>query len=259
MPRSTARLAVGIRDRRRRRLLQAAGKRSRHNQQHQRACHLRGYQKAAHAVPAPGDAAAALVQNRAQIAARDANRRNCADDQTRTQRRPERKREDPPVEPEINVHGQFGPDPDGTNHRASPGTEQNPAMPPSTASRMLSVSNWRMSRLRPAPSAARMAISRSRIVERTSRMLATFMHASTRTIMASPRNNVEIRNIGFCGSGLGLELISGYELMAMSFSTLGYSCENRWEITPSEEFASRLSIPGFSRARRLMFDTRDWS
>jgi hypothetical protein len=60
-----------------------------------------------------------------------------------------------------------------------------PTTPPAAASSVLSVSSWRTSRPRPAPSAARSASSRSRPSIRASVRFATFAHAisSTRLVM----------------------------------------------------------------------------
>jgi hypothetical protein len=64
---------------------------------------------------------------------------------------------------------------------SSAGTAQyassRPASPPAVDRIVLSVSNWRMMRPRPAPSAARTAISRPRPDARASSRLAVFAHA----------------------------------------------------------------------------------
>ena len=62
-------------------------------------------------------------------------------------------------------------------HNAS----RDPSAPPTTASKTLSVRSWRATRHLPAPSAARIAISRSRAVVRASIRLATFAHAISKT------------------------------------------------------------------------------
>ena len=61
-----------------------------------------------------------------------------------------------------------------------------PTTPPQTASSALSVSSCRTSRPRPAPSAARIASSRSRPSIRASVRLATFAHAISRTMPVMP-------------------------------------------------------------------------
>ena len=61
-----------------------------------------------------------------------------------------------------------------------------PAAVPANESSRLSASSSRMSRARPDPSAARIAISRCRTVPRTSSRFATFMHAMSSTSVASP-------------------------------------------------------------------------
>ena len=69
-----------------------------------------------------------------------------------------------------------------TPHQAS----SSPNAPPRAASVTLSVSIWRISRARVAPTAARMAISRSRTVARASSRLATFTHAISSTKPTAP-------------------------------------------------------------------------
>ena len=56
-----------------------------------------------------------------------------------------------------------------------------PSAPPPSASTALSVRHWRTSRQRPAPSATRMASSRSRETARASIRLATLAHAISST------------------------------------------------------------------------------
>ena len=61
-----------------------------------------------------------------------------------------------------------------------------PAAPPSIASRRLSVSSWRTMRVRPAPSAARIANSPWRCTPRASRRFITFTQAMTSTRITAP-------------------------------------------------------------------------
>ena len=56
-----------------------------------------------------------------------------------------------------------------------------PTPPPARPRSTLSVSSWRATRPRPAPSARRMAISRCRTDDRASSRFATFAHAISRT------------------------------------------------------------------------------
>ena len=63
-----------------------------------------------------------------------------------------------------------------------------PSTPPASESSTLSVSNCPTMRLRPAPSAARIAISRRRIVARASNKFATFAHAISSTQPTAPSN-----------------------------------------------------------------------
>ncbi len=68
-------------------------------------------------------------------------------------------------------------------------------MPLSTASITLSISSWRITRQRDAPSATRTEISRARLVARDSSRLATFAQAISRTNATAPisdRNTVRI-------------------------------------------------------------------
>ena len=70
------------------------------------------------------------------------------------------------------------------------GTPQNasksPATPPASESTVLSVSNWRTSRQRPAPNALRTAISCPRPAARTKNRLATLAHAISSTNDTAP-------------------------------------------------------------------------
>ena len=61
-----------------------------------------------------------------------------------------------------------------------------PSAPPAIDNRKLSVSNWRINRIRPAPSAVRIAISRSRVAARASKRLAMFTQAINRTKPTAP-------------------------------------------------------------------------
>ncbi len=61
-----------------------------------------------------------------------------------------------------------------------------PSAPPASASTALSVSSWRMTRQRPAPSALRTAISLARAVPRASSRFATLAHAINSTKTTAP-------------------------------------------------------------------------
>ena len=63
-----------------------------------------------------------------------------------------------------------------------------PSTPPSAASNVLSTSNCRAMRIPPAPSAARIAISRPRPAARISIRLATLAQAISRTTPTAPSN-----------------------------------------------------------------------
>jgi len=62
----------------------------------------------------------------------------------------------------------------------------NPAPPPTTLSSVLSVSNWRSNRPRPAPNAPRMAISFWRLAARARSKLATLAQAINNTNATAP-------------------------------------------------------------------------
>ena len=62
-----------------------------------------------------------------------------------------------------------------------------PTPPPISESKALSVSNWRISRTRPAPRAVRRAISRCRATPRASIKFATFAQAMSKTKVTAPK------------------------------------------------------------------------
>ena len=70
--------------------------------------------------------------------------------------------------------------------RAASTASPTPAIPPLIARTAPSVRSWRISRLRPAPSAARITSSRVLAVARTSMSEATFPHAIRRTRPTPP-------------------------------------------------------------------------
>ena len=72
-----------------------------------------------------------------------------------------------------------------------------PPAAPRTASSRLSVSICRINRVRLAPIAARIAISRCRMVARTNSRFATFMHANSNTKPASTKNIAAISGTTF--------------------------------------------------------------
>ena len=78
-----------------------------------------------------------------------------------------------PLMPRINPSPQFA--------------KRNPRTPPASESKRLSVSSWRMIRQRPAPSAARTAISLCRVEARAKSRFATLPHAINSTIPTAPR------------------------------------------------------------------------
>ena len=85
-------------------------------------------------------------------------------------------------------------------HHAS----SSPPNPPASERTRLSASNWRTSRPRPAPSAARTASSRWRAVARASRRLATFaqaMRSTKATAPASTKSAGRMSPVSCCRSG----------------------------------------------------------
>ena len=76
-----------------------------------------------------------------------------------------------------------------------------PPIPPIEASKRLSVSNWRITRPRPAPSARRIAISRCRVVARASSRFATLAHAISKMLAAATRRSSEISCVAFSFPG----------------------------------------------------------
>ena len=91
-----------------------------------------------------------------------------------------------------------------------------PSPPPITASSTLSVSSWRTSTPRPAPSAARIASSRARTVARAISRLATFATTISSTQSTAPSSTISgvraDRTSTSCSgraSGVKFELVSG--------------------------------------------------
>ncbi|HSE38622.1 MAG TPA: hypothetical protein VLG74_15070, partial [Blastocatellia bacterium] len=73
-----------------------------------------------------------------------------------------------------------------------PAASKNPKAPPAIDSSVLSVSSCRIKRPRPAPSAARIAISRSRRINRARVRFATLAQAISKTSPAVPS---KIKNV----------------------------------------------------------------
>ena len=113
-----------------------------------------------------------------------------------------------------------------------------PAAPPHNASIRLSVSICRINRPRAAPSADRITISRSRTVARTNSRFATFTHANSSTIPASPRMNSATVPIAFCGSNPAfLPTHSANVPSSRSLSATGWSAAIRRATTASVALA----------------------
>ena len=90
------------------RLAETSNEKAGDNEQHQRACYLGNHQRAAKelAATSAGRATATIVQHRTDIMARDAQRRENADDHSSDKRRPERKEIDSHVGQELQLKGQ---------------------------------------------------------------------------------------------------------------------------------------------------------
>ena len=79
-----------------------------------------------------------------------------------------------------------------TSSWSAPLARPRPISPPATARSVLSVSSWRTSRPRPAPSAARIASSRLRRSMRASIRFATFAQAISRTQPTAPSSTSSV-------------------------------------------------------------------
>ncbi len=128
-----------------------------------------------------------------------------------------------------------------TSHAAS----SNPQVPPRIPSTELSTSSWRTSRPRPAPSAARTAISVLRSSPLASSVVATFAQAirSTRPTVPSSRSSAFLD----CG-GMSASL-SGIVTTPTAFSSLPYCCLSCAAIASICDDAEAIDAPGVSRAR----------
>ena len=118
-----------------------------------------------------------------------------------------------------------------------------PSVPPASESSKLSVRNWRTSRSRPAPSAARIAISLWRAVERASKRLPTFAHAIRSTNPTAPKS---IHNAGRnLPTKSSRNVTRCTPLLALSF---GCSCAS-WRAMRFISVCACSSVtPGLSRA-----------
>lgn len=96
--------------------------------------------------------------------------------------------------------------------------KSNPAAPPAQARRMLSVSNCLMARPCVAPSAARIANSRARPVERARSKLATFAQAISSTNPTAPSNT---NSIG--ATSPTMSSLNGFTNIPVPLFTSGYA------------------------------------
>ena len=162
---------------------------------------------------------AALPQAVGQIDARDVPRRRQAEDEARRQRDREREARAPSDRrsPRRAAAGPAAP------ARAAP---SRPSAPRSrrrcrrrSASTTLSVSSWRTSRIRPAPTAARTTISRPRAEARASSRLATLAQAISSTKATAPSSTNSV-----CRVSPTTASCSGTTAMPLSALLTGYCC-----------------------------------
>ena len=91
-----------------------------------------------------------------------------------------------------------------------------PMAPPIRARLTLSVTSCASNRDRRAPSAVRIAISRSRVVARTSTRLATLTQANRSTMPASERNNAAMMYMVF-GSPVAMRIVGSEKAASVRF------------------------------------------
>ena len=131
-----------------------------------------------------------------------------------------------------------------SNARTPSAPITSPKTPPSIESSTLSVSSWRTMRLRPAPMAERMAISRARPVARASSRLATFAQAISSTQPTAPNRTKSaartLRTMSCC-IGSAVKLMFGSMLP-------GYRRLNSSPASLRAAFAALSETPGFRRA-----------
>ena len=142
------------------------------------------------------------------------------------------------------------------NRASSPQTaSRTPHAPPATASSTLSVKSSRISRRRPAPSAARIASSGERAAARASARLATFAAAISSTSATAPQStNNALRKSSVWSFWMVFArtrwpvLVRGYSFSSRS-ATASSAVLTRSRLTPGFMRASTL-IPGWvSRSR----------
>ena len=137
--------------------------------------------------------------------------------------------------------------PSATNRSDHHTARNNPSNPPVNESTTLSVNNCRTTRMRLAPSAARMAISLCRDIARASSRLATFAHAIKSTQPTAPnRINKAGRMSPTSASSVGSTPV----LLCKFLS--GYCCSRRALIEAISAVACSLDTPGLRRAITCM-------
>ena len=123
-------------------------------------------------------------------------------------------------------------------HRAN----SNPATPPRTDNRVLSVSVFRMSRPRPAPSAARITNSWRPATARTISKLAKFAHAISSTRPTAPKSTSNADRTSPTSHSC-----SGTNCLLRSFSSAGYCSASRRSSAAISLCACASVTPAFNR------------
>ncbi len=140
----------------------------------------------------------------------------------------------------------------GPQARNSPTPHQadsSPSAPPMEASNMLSLRSCRIMRDRPAPSAARRAISLPRPAERASCRLATLAHAISNT-QPTAQSNTHIALYGVPRMTSRTEV----KVTLQPLLNVGYCCSNRRAMM----FSSASACPGVAFGLRRATARRSW-
>ena len=116
-----------------------------------------------------------------------------------------------------------------------------PAAPPASANKTLSVSICRTSRRRPAPSAARIAISLVREVLRASKRLATLAQAMRRTSATAPRRISRAARASPTSA-----VCRGTSRMLQPVFESGYCFPRRSAIVSNSAWACEMVVPVFN-------------
>ena len=122
-----------------------------------------------------------------------------------------------------------------------------PTTPPASERTTLSVSSWRTSCPRPAPSAARTASSRSRRSSRASDRLATFEQAMSRTKLVVP-SRMSSSGRAWRVSSLRTESVVAVKPDEAAYAP-GLAAAKRWQTARTSAVACSWVTPGFSRPK----------